>query len=377
VEEMAECYLREVRLLQPEGPYFLAGFCMGGMVAFEMARRLQLEGQTIGLVALLESHGPGYFISPRHHIEFFYEERTLAQRIREYLRQLREATPEQRRFLLWRKAAQIRNGALAPAIRLIAQTTTPHSADALYAARPFAGILFRCREAARRLCDDPRDSAVSRAMSKSTNSWLSRHLVPRTNVSVLAEKLKACGEGKPPVTLIDETLRLLLSASGAMTVGSGDWWRRLRRRDCAHQPCCRGALPHHTRLTRIGGAKVEHRRVPTADRSHACRGGLRRKLVPVLVTLAAARKRAFRESCLLTTFTVAPLWSRPRRSHERSDSGLWLVTSLLAGSSLCRQQCLLSGMYCSVADHSGYRYKITRTQRLLVGHLRALTDIKS
>jgi aspartate racemase len=118
---MAECYLREVRLLQPEGPYFLAGFCMGGMVAFEMARRLQLEGQTIGLVALLESHGPGYFISPRHQIQFFYEERTLVQRIREYLRQLREATPEQRRILLWRKAAQIRNGALAPAIRLIAQ----------------------------------------------------------------------------------------------------------------------------------------------------------------------------------------------------------------------------------------------------------------
>ncbi len=39
-EAMAESYLREIRELQPEGPYYLGGFCMGGQVAFEMAQRL-------------------------------------------------------------------------------------------------------------------------------------------------------------------------------------------------------------------------------------------------------------------------------------------------------------------------------------------------
>src|SRR6266851_10438106 len=39
-ETMAESSLREIRELQPEGPYYLGGFCMGGQVAFEMARRL-------------------------------------------------------------------------------------------------------------------------------------------------------------------------------------------------------------------------------------------------------------------------------------------------------------------------------------------------
>src|SRR5271169_4879378 len=38
VEEMAENYLSEVRKVQPTGPYFLGGYCFGGLVAFEMAR---------------------------------------------------------------------------------------------------------------------------------------------------------------------------------------------------------------------------------------------------------------------------------------------------------------------------------------------------
>lgn len=121
VQDMAEHYLAEVRRLQPQGPYFLAGFCMGGMVAFEMARRLQRDGQEVGLVALLESHGPGYFISPRNQIRFFYEERTFGQRLRDNFRQLRDATPSERQILIWRKFAQLRNRALAPAIQLLAR----------------------------------------------------------------------------------------------------------------------------------------------------------------------------------------------------------------------------------------------------------------
>ena len=46
IEEMAARYVEEVQLIQPRGPYFLAGGCMGGIVAFEMAQQLRVQGQT-------------------------------------------------------------------------------------------------------------------------------------------------------------------------------------------------------------------------------------------------------------------------------------------------------------------------------------------
>ncbi|HYG35470.1 MAG TPA: HAD-IIIC family phosphatase, partial [Clostridia bacterium] len=55
LEEMARCYLKVVRSFQPEGPYYLGGYCFGGNVAYEMARQLQAQGQEVSLVALLDS----------------------------------------------------------------------------------------------------------------------------------------------------------------------------------------------------------------------------------------------------------------------------------------------------------------------------------
>ncbi len=55
-EDMAAAYLREVQAAQPVGPYFLAGYCMGGTVAFEMARQLTERGETVGLLALLDTY---------------------------------------------------------------------------------------------------------------------------------------------------------------------------------------------------------------------------------------------------------------------------------------------------------------------------------
>jgi thioesterase domain-containing protein len=52
--------LREVKLWQPEGPYYLCGYSFGGLVAFEMARRLCQSGDKVGLVGLFDTT-----ISPR------------------------------------------------------------------------------------------------------------------------------------------------------------------------------------------------------------------------------------------------------------------------------------------------------------------------
>jgi thioesterase domain-containing protein/acyl carrier protein len=58
VEDMAAHHIQEIRSLQPEGPYFLAGRCFGGTVVFEMAQQLQAQGQEVGLLAILDTQTP-------------------------------------------------------------------------------------------------------------------------------------------------------------------------------------------------------------------------------------------------------------------------------------------------------------------------------
>ncbi|HLJ68941.1 MAG TPA: amino acid adenylation domain-containing protein [Chloroflexota bacterium] len=55
VEEMAEQYLTEVRRIQPTGPYLLGGASSGGTVAFEMAQQLAARGETVALVAMMDT----------------------------------------------------------------------------------------------------------------------------------------------------------------------------------------------------------------------------------------------------------------------------------------------------------------------------------
>jgi non-ribosomal peptide synthetase component F/thioesterase domain-containing protein/acyl carrier protein len=55
VAAMATEYLREVKARQPDGPYYLCGYSFGGLVAFEMARRLRESGDEVALVGLFDT----------------------------------------------------------------------------------------------------------------------------------------------------------------------------------------------------------------------------------------------------------------------------------------------------------------------------------
>ena len=50
--EMADLHVRALREVLPEGPYRLGGTCNGGLVAYEMARRLEAAGQSVELLVL-------------------------------------------------------------------------------------------------------------------------------------------------------------------------------------------------------------------------------------------------------------------------------------------------------------------------------------
>jgi thioesterase domain-containing protein len=58
LEEMAGAYLEAMRTAQPEGPYLVAGWSFGGLVAFEIARQLAGRGDEIALLALLDTRAP-------------------------------------------------------------------------------------------------------------------------------------------------------------------------------------------------------------------------------------------------------------------------------------------------------------------------------
>jgi thioesterase domain-containing protein/acyl carrier protein len=55
LEDMAAHYIRAMREVQPEGPYHLGGWSLGGNIAYEMACQLQEQGEEVGLLALLDA----------------------------------------------------------------------------------------------------------------------------------------------------------------------------------------------------------------------------------------------------------------------------------------------------------------------------------
>lgn len=64
IEEMATHYIKEIRSVQPHGPYFLAGYCLGGTIAFEMAQQLLKESEKVELLATFNSRSASYLELP-------------------------------------------------------------------------------------------------------------------------------------------------------------------------------------------------------------------------------------------------------------------------------------------------------------------------
>jgi thioesterase domain-containing protein/acyl carrier protein len=77
IEDMAQYFLDAVREVQQHGPYILIGYSLGGLVMFDMARRLSEAGEKICLLALIESFPDRRF-------------QPMSQRIRIYFRLLKK-----------------------------------------------------------------------------------------------------------------------------------------------------------------------------------------------------------------------------------------------------------------------------------------------
>jgi amino acid adenylation domain-containing protein len=58
IKGWAAGYVDRIRDIQPEGPYFIGGYCFGGYIALEIAQILRSQGQEVALLTLVETFGP-------------------------------------------------------------------------------------------------------------------------------------------------------------------------------------------------------------------------------------------------------------------------------------------------------------------------------
>ncbi|MUG97805.1 amino acid adenylation domain-containing protein [Scytonema sp. UIC 10036] len=59
IEDMAALYIKAIQAIQPQGPYYLGGYSLGGTIAYEIAQQLRQQGQEIAIIIMLDSGVPG------------------------------------------------------------------------------------------------------------------------------------------------------------------------------------------------------------------------------------------------------------------------------------------------------------------------------
>lgn len=181
IEEMAAHYLREIRTVQPQGPYLLGGFSFGGLVAYEMAQQLQAQGEDVALLALFDTY-PGK-LQP--------VTTSLLKGLRSPLKlgvQLVRSVRRRAR-LLWRRFTVPR------ALREVFQANS--RAAGQYALKPYPGkvTLLRASDQSLRSGDD-----VYSAWRDLVQGGLDIQEIPGSHngillepeVSILAQRLKSC-----------------------------------------------------------------------------------------------------------------------------------------------------------------------------------------
>jgi amino acid adenylation domain-containing protein len=202
LEDMASEYVAAVRSVQPEGPYYLGGWSMGGVVALEMAQQLLAQGQQVALLALLDT------TIPQNAANQPYAE-DAEQSAREYgldvtLEELDRLGPDEQLPYLWnhvQKLGLVDEDTPWPVVQQILDDLKRlfHAHIQLandYAVRPYPGriTLFR-----------PSESPVAVSTARDRN-WgrlaaaVDVHFVPghhhsmvkEPHVQVLAEQLRSC-----------------------------------------------------------------------------------------------------------------------------------------------------------------------------------------
>jgi thioesterase domain-containing protein len=204
IQDMAAKYIREIRTVQPDGPYRLSGYSLGGMIAFEMAQQLQAQGQQVDLLALFDTYGHRSIIEIRDHNAL-----SITGKIRLHLKSLIKLQPRQKlAYFVDRTQIRIqkiliklylRLGLTLPSsLRLMAIFDAGLEAAQTYVPKTYSGrmILFR----ATKVDSDPKlgwDGLASQGIEVydvpgKHNTIETEGMLTEPHVSELAKKLNAC-----------------------------------------------------------------------------------------------------------------------------------------------------------------------------------------
>jgi aspartate racemase len=193
VEEMAEHYLRDMRTVQPQGPYFLGGLSFGGTVAFEIARRLRAEGEEVGVLALFDTFAGKHesnrqLLAKLWRLPFSEKVSYVAHKSKQYAKTL---------------TRKLQHGFLPPALIKVREGI--QQAGARYTATPYEGsvVLFRASRKSLRGTHDPYAGWRELALG-----GLEIHEIPGDHVGIVLE---------PQVRILAKHLRHCLEQSQAQT----------------------------------------------------------------------------------------------------------------------------------------------------------------
>jgi thioesterase domain-containing protein len=90
VEKLVLFYLDIIRKIQRTGPYYFCGYSFGGLMAYEMARRLIEKGDCAALVALLDAPNPALTSNLKGSDAVQFHKTYLVDRLKKYGRMLRQ-----------------------------------------------------------------------------------------------------------------------------------------------------------------------------------------------------------------------------------------------------------------------------------------------
>jgi len=82
--QLGAIYVGLIREAQPEGPYRLAGWCLWGWMAYEVARQLEAQGAEVEMLAIIDAWAPGYWTRYSPMRQFFVNASHFGQRITWY-----------------------------------------------------------------------------------------------------------------------------------------------------------------------------------------------------------------------------------------------------------------------------------------------------
>jgi thioesterase domain-containing protein/acyl carrier protein len=72
VQSLAKEYIDALQKLQPHGPYLVGGYCMGGAIAFEIARMLEEKGETVARLVIISSGPPSTWVEDEVVLPFMF-----------------------------------------------------------------------------------------------------------------------------------------------------------------------------------------------------------------------------------------------------------------------------------------------------------------